>query len=100
MQKGELNLITGGLAKRMEISGKATADERNHNLRIEKGKKLRCLACSTLIGFAILFHPAVRACTPNQDSDLHGGREDNTKKRTAYHVHGRKYSYRQRCDRD
>jgi hypothetical protein len=172
MQKGELNLITVGLAKRTEISGRATADDRNHNLRIEKGKNLRSLACSTLIGFAILFFTLPSApARANEDSDLHRGREDNDKgihaeiaalqaqvtslqssvselqgkvralqtantslqtsntaletrlaavqprasdwpfcqrrvgldewrKRTAYHVHGRKYSYRQRCDRD
>jgi hypothetical protein len=174
MQKGELNLITVGLAKRTEISGRATADQRNHNLPIEKGKNLRCLACSTLIGFAILFFTLPSApARANEDSDLHRGREDNDKciyaeiaalqaqvtslqpsvselqgqvralqtantslqtSNTAletrlaavqsnhalligpfvsvasgsmngvngpqYHVHGSKYSYRQRCDRD
>ncbi len=54
MEQRELNCATIGVANRMNISGRATAEETNRGLRIGKGRRLQRIACSSFPGSLIV----------------------------------------------
>ena len=49
MQERKLNCATIGVANRTDISGRATAEETNHGLRIGKGRSFGRIASLTIL---------------------------------------------------
>jgi hypothetical protein len=47
MEERKLNCATIGVANRMNISGRATAEEKDRGVRIGKGRALQRIACSS-----------------------------------------------------
>jgi hypothetical protein len=83
MQKREFNRATFEVAGRMDLSGRATADEMNRDLRTRKERSFWHIANLTFLGFltvaGLLVAVAPMPAHADEDKDRHREREDNDK---------------------